>query len=110
MIIKFLNYIWEVKTLDQELIQSVTSMWPILLMGVIFYFLLYRPQKKEQKKRKEMLENLKKDAKIVTAGGIYGTIVSLSEETVVVRIAEKVEVKFSRSAISQILGKKNDEE
>lgn len=96
--------------MDQELIQSVTSMWPILLMGVIFYFLLYRPQKKEQKKRKEMLENLKKDAKIVTAGGIYGTIVSLSEETVVVRIAEKVEVKFSRSAISQILGKKNDEE
>jgi preprotein translocase subunit YajC len=79
-------------------------------MGVIFYFLLYRPQKKEQKKRKEMLENLKRDAKIVTAGGIHGTIVSLSEETVVVRIAEKVEVKFSRSAISQILGKKNEEE
>ena len=93
----------------EELMSNFGAMWPMLLMVVIFYFLLYRPQKKQQKQRQEMLESLKKDAKVVTAGGVYGTVVALDENTVVLRVAEKVEIKFARSAISQILGKNNDD-
>lgn len=82
--------------------------WPILLMIIIFYFLLYRPQKKQQKKRKEMLESLKKGAKVVTVGGLIGTIVSIDEETVVLRVSDKVEMKFTRAAINEILGKDSE--
>jgi preprotein translocase subunit YajC len=92
----------------EELFSSMYTMWPIILMVVIFYFLLYRPQKKQQKERKEMLDSLKKDAKVVTAGGLYGTIVSLNDEYIVLRVSDKVELKFTRSAISQVLGKDSE--
>ena len=62
--------------------------------------MLYRPQKKEQKKRANLLDSLKKEDRIVTIGGVYGTIVSLTDKTVMLRIAEKVEIKISRSAVS----------
>lgn len=94
----------------EGVMQWVNSMWPVLLMVVIFYFMLYRPQRKEQKKRNAMLENLKKDAKVITIGGIHGTIVSLQEDTVVLRVADKVEMKFARSAINQVLTGKSEHE
>ncbi len=92
------------------IIQWINSMWPVLLMVVIFYFLLYRPQRKEQKKRTEMLESLKKDTKVVTIGGIHGTIVALNDDTVTLRVADKVEMKFARSAINQVLTGKSEHE
>ncbi len=79
--------------------------WPILLMVVIFYFLLYRPQKKQQKARNELLNNLKRGQKIVTIGGIYGTINELHEDYVILQVAEKVEMKFARTSIATVLGK-----
>ncbi|MDY3974671.1 preprotein translocase subunit YajC [uncultured Veillonella sp.] len=79
--------------------------WPILLMVVIFYFLLYRPQKKQQKARNELLNNLKRGQKIVTIGGIYGTINELHEDYVMLQVAEKVEMKFARTSIATVLGK-----
>lgn len=84
---------------------DLNNFWPIIVMVVIFYFLLWRPQKKQQKKRQEMLDSLKNGAKIITAGGFYGTIVSMHDEYVIVRLADKVEVKMTRNAISQVLGK-----
>lgn len=83
-----------------EVNQFIQASWPIALMGVIFYFLLYRPQQKEQKKRTEMLNSLKKGERVVTIGGIYGTITALSEKTVTLKIAEKVEIDVSRTAVS----------
>lgn len=85
---------------DFDINQFIQASWPILLMAVIFYFLLYRPQKKQQNKRAEMLDNLKKDDRIVTIGGVYGTITALTDKTVMVRIAEKLEIKLSRTAVS----------
>ncbi|HML34276.1 MULTISPECIES: preprotein translocase subunit YajC [Sporomusa] len=85
-----------------EIMQAIQASWPIVLMGVIFYFLLYRPQKKEQQRRKELLDNLKKGARVVTIGGIYGTITALSEKTVTIKIADKVEVEISRTAVGQL--------
>lgn len=85
--------------------QTGQAVLPVLIMVVIFYFMLYRPQKKQQKKRQVLLESLKKGQKVLTIGGIHGEIVTLSEDTAVLRVAEKVEMTFARSAIAQVLGK-----
>ena len=77
---------------------------------IIFYFLLWRPQKKQQKERANLLGSLKKGQKIVTIGGIYGEIVELDDEKVKVQVSEKVELTFARSAIANVLSKKNKEE
>ena len=86
--------------LSPETAQFIQASWPIALMAVIFYFMLYRPQKKEQKKRSNLLDNIKKEDRIVTIGGIHGTITALTDKTVMLRIAEKVEIKISRTAVS----------
>ena len=88
-----------------DIMEQLNAFWPIILMVVIFYFLLWRPQKKQQKKRQEMLESLKPGAKIVTVGGVMGNIVSLHDDYLIVRIADKVEIKITRVAVAQVLGK-----
>ncbi|MFV0618721.1 preprotein translocase subunit YajC [Megasphaera sp. WILCCON 0056] len=88
-----------------DIMEQLNAFWPIILMVVIFYFLLWRPQKKQQKKRQEMLESLKPGAKIVTVGGVMGNIVSLHDDYLVVRIADRVEIKITRAAVAQVLGK-----
>ena len=90
--------------------QILQTSWPILLMVVIFYFLLWRPQKKQQKERASLLGSLKKCQKIVTIGGIYGEIVELDDEKVKVQVSEKVELTFARTAVANVLSKKNKEE
>lgn len=90
--------------------QILQTSWPILLMVVIFYFLLCRPQKKQQKERASLLGSLKKGQKIVTIGGIYGEIVELDDEKVKVQVSEKVELTFARTAVANVLSKKNKEE
>ncbi len=88
-----------------DLEQLFQAGWPILLMVVIFYFLLYRPQKKQQKARNELLNSLKKGQKIVTIGGIYGTINALTDDAIMLQIAENVEIKLARSSVAHVLGK-----
>ena len=90
--------------------QILQTSWPILLMVVIFYFLLWRPQKKQQKERASLLGSLKRGQKIVTIGGIYGEIVELDDEKVKVQVSEKVELTFARTAVANVLSKKNKEE
>ena len=90
--------------------QILQTSWPILLMVVIFYFLLWRPQKKQQKERASLLGSLKKGQKIVSIGGIYGEIVELDDEKVKVQVSEKVELTFARTAVANVLSKKNKEE
>ena len=90
--------------------QILQTSWPILLMVVIFYFLLWRPQKKQQKERASLLGSLKKGQKIVTIGGIYGEIVELDDEKVKLQVSEKVELTFARTAVANVLSKKNKEE
>ncbi|MFP4193673.1 MAG: preprotein translocase subunit YajC [Desulfobacterales bacterium] len=72
---------------------------PIILMFVIFYFLLIRPQQKKAKAHQEMINNLQKGDRIVTSGGLHGTISSLDENTATVEIADKVRVKVTRGSI-----------
>lgn len=82
----------------------LNSVFPFLLMGGIFYFMLWRPQKREQKRREELLNNLKTGDRIMTIGGIYGTITDISEKKVKLRIAENVEIEIARSAVSGLQG------
>jgi preprotein translocase subunit YajC len=67
---------------------------------VIFYFLMIMPAQRRQKKVAEMLRTLKTGDKVLTNGGIYGTIVGLDDDSVQLRIAEQVKIKVSRAAIA----------
>jgi preprotein translocase subunit YajC len=80
----------------------ITSLLPFAAIIAIFYFLIIRPQNKKQKDTQRMLSALKKGDKVVTVGGIHGTIQSVKESSVIVRIDDTVKVEFSRSAISSI--------
>lgn len=85
---------------NADTMAMINSVLPFFLMGGIFYFMLWKPQKKEQQKRQDLLNSLKKGDKIITIGGIYGTITDLSERTVKVEVAEGVEMTMVRSAVS----------
>ena len=78
---------------------------PLIGMLVIFYFLLIRPQQKRQKETKAMLESIGKGDRVVTASGLYGTVVGIHENMVVVRIAENVKVEMLKSAITGLVEK-----
>lgn len=80
----------------------IGSLLPLILIFVVFYFLLIRPQQKKAKEHKQMLENIKKGDKIITAGGIYGVVDSVGANTVVVKIAENVKVKFGKGYIAAV--------
>lgn len=78
----------------------LNSLWPFVLMGGIFYFMLWKPQKKEQQKRQDLLNSLKEGDEIITIGGIYGKITAISEKRVKVVVAEGVVIEMARNAIS----------
>lgn len=73
---------------------------PFVLMFVIFYFLLIRPQQKKQKTRNAMLSALKKGDKVVTIGGLHGTIVEITDDVVVLKVNDVTKLTFDRSSIS----------
>jgi preprotein translocase subunit YajC len=75
---------------------------PIILIYVIFYFVLIRPQKKEQKDHKVMLDNLKKNDEVVTTGGIHGTIVNIKERTYMLRVDDNVKMEINKSAVAYL--------
>lgn len=87
----------------------IASFLPLILIFVIFYFLLIRPQQKKAKEHKQMLESLKKGDKIVSAGGLYGVIEAVSENTVTVKVAENVKVKIGRGYISTVRASADEE-
>ena len=82
---------------------GIASFMPLIILLVIFYFLLIRPQQKRAKEHKELVSNLKQGTRVVTSGGIHGTISSLDETTVTLEIAEKVKMKITRGNIAMVL-------
>ncbi len=73
-----------------------------LIIG-IFYFLILRPQQKRQKDRQKMLDQVRKGDKIVTAGGLHGTVAGVDDKTLLVQVADNVKLKFDRSAVASIV-------
>ena len=82
-------------------------MTPMILIFVIMYFLIIRPQAKRQKEHQKMLSALEKGDQVVTAGGIYGTVVGIKEKDsiVIVKIADNVKIEVARSSIERKLEK-----
>lgn len=76
------------------------SFVPLILMFVVFYFLLIRPQQKKAKEHQEMVSALKKGDKVVTSGGIHGIVTKVDEGTVTMEVAEKVKIKVTRANIA----------
>ena len=90
----------ELSLMAQGQPSALTVFLPLVLIMGIFYVLLILPAQRRQKKLQEMLANLKTGDKIVTTGGLYGTIVGLEQDSVQLRIADQVRVKVARSAIA----------
>ncbi|WP_059051864.1 preprotein translocase subunit YajC [Paenibacillus senegalimassiliensis] len=80
--------------------QLIQMIIPFVIMIAVFYFLLIRPQKKKQNQRTAMLNSLNKGDKIVTIGGLHGTIMEMTADTVVIRVNDVTKLTFDRSAIS----------
>ena len=81
----------------------IAQVLPILAIGLVFYFIVIAPANKQRRKTQEMLSSLKKGDRVVTTGGIYGTIQGVEAEVVYLKIAENVKVKVARSAVSGVL-------
>ena len=90
----------------------LSMLLPFILMFVVMYFLILRPQKKKEKDRKSLLSRIKKNDKVVTSGGIHGLITSVRENEVILRVddAKDVKVKVDRTAIVAVVEVSHDEE
>ncbi len=75
---------------------------PLILMFVVFYFLLIRPQSKKQREHQQMMQSLKKGDKVITTGGLYGVIVKVTEKDVILEVADKVNLRFTVGAIAAV--------
>jgi preprotein translocase subunit YajC len=82
---------------------GMASLFPLVAIFAIFYFLLIRPQQKKSKTHRMMLERLKKGDQVLTAGGVYGKITALADNIVTVEIADKVRVKVARQQIAGVI-------
>jgi len=89
--------------LQQSPGNSIALFAPYLLIGVVFYFLLFMPMQKQKKRQAEMLANLKSGDNVVTSGGITGTIVSVNGDVIVLRVKpDNLKLEFARSSVSSV--------
>ena len=94
---------------------AIVSILPLLLIGVVFYFLLIRPQSKRQRELEQSLKGIEKNDNVVTAGGLHGKVVGIADDVLTVEIAslkggERVRAKISRAKVESVTkGKKDDE-
>ena len=82
---------------------QMLSFLPLVLIFVVFYFLLIRPQQKRTKQHQEMLGKLKKNDEVMTSGGIYGKVISLADNVVTLEVAPNVRIRVSRPQISTVI-------
>jgi len=81
---------------------TIFNFAPIILIFIIFYFLVFRPQKKSQNEHAEMLKTLSKNDEVVTTSGIHGTIVNVKDETVIVRVDDGVKLEMDKAAVTKV--------
>lgn len=89
--------------------QMVSTLVTFGLVFVVFYFLIIRPQNKKQKDMQKMIAGVKKGDKIVTIGGVHGTVYSVKENTVVVKVDDDCRIEFSKSAVATVVVAKAEE-
>jgi preprotein translocase subunit YajC len=88
-----------------SLANSMTTFLPLILMFVVMYFLMIRPQQKRAKEQKQMMDALAKGDEVVTAGGILGKVTKVSDTYVTVEVAANTEVTFQKHAVTTLLPK-----
>jgi preprotein translocase subunit YajC len=82
---------------------TINMLVPFIAMFVIFYFLLIRPQQKKQREHRQMLQNLKRGDRVITSGGIYGTIAKIRNDVVHLEIADQVRIRINKGSISDVV-------
>lgn len=83
-------------------INPLLNLFPFIFIFLIFYFIVMRPQKQQEKEHQKMLANLSKNDAVVTSSGIHGTIVNVKDKTVIVRIDENVKIEFEKNCIAYV--------
>lgn len=81
---------------------------PFLLMFVVFYFLLIRPQQKKSKNRNAMLRALSKGDKVTTIGGLHGTVAEITDDTIVLKVNDVTKLTFDRSAVNNVTARTSE--
>ena len=89
--------------MEAESMAAFSAWGPIIVMLIIFYFMLYRPQKNAAKQRQAMLDGLKAGNEVITIGGIYGKISALDDTTIRLKIADDVEIKMARGSVNTVV-------
>lgn len=91
--------------MQPQTVNPIMNLVPLILIFVIFYFMLIRPQKQKEKEQKNMINNLKKNDEIVTLSGIHGTIVNVKDTSVILRVDENVKIELEKNCVAYV--KKN---
>lgn len=82
----------------------LSMLLPFVLIFAVFYFIVIMPAKKQQKKKDEMIAGLKKGDRIVTGGGIHGTVATVEDQSLLIKVAENTKIRISKSAVAGLLG------
>ncbi len=82
---------------------QLISLLYIVGLFAILYFLMIRPQQQRQKKHQEMINSIRTNDKVITIGGIYGTIENIKDNSIILEVAENVRMEFLKTAISQVI-------
>lgn len=77
----------------------LSQLVPFMIIGVIFYLLIWRPDSKKQQQKKERIANLKKNDEIITSGGIHGTVVNIKPETFIIRVDDNVKIEIDKESV-----------
>lgn len=83
-------------------VNPLLNMFPLVIIFVIFYFLIIRPQKGKEKEHQKMLGNLNKNDEVVTSGGIHGTVINVKDKSVILRVDENVKIEIEKNCIAYI--------
>jgi preprotein translocase subunit YajC len=86
----------------------ITQFVPLIFIGLIFYFLLIRPQQKQRKEQQKLIESIKTGDKVVTSSGIYGMISNVKERTVMLKVADNVKIEIDKAAVASVLDRSSE--
>jgi len=90
-----------------QAVNPIVNLFPLIIIFVIFYFLIIRPQKTKEKEHQKMLSSLNKNDEVVTTGGIHSTVINVKEKTVILRIDENVKVEIDKNCIAYVKNPKS---
>ena len=91
---------------DAQAPSPLLQFLPLLVLFVIFYFMLIRPQQKKQKDHADLIAKLDKNDEVITVGGVHATVVSVGDKTAVLRIADNVKIEIEKASITQVTKKR----